>query len=437
MQKPPLGVGIIGAGVIFQEHIGGYRRLSNRVRVVGVAELDPQKLDAATKGNFIPVATGDYRELLQRDDIDIIDVCTPPAYHEEVVSEALAAGKYVVCEKPLATNLAAADRIARVADQYPGKLSVVYQLRYAPEMKRILWLRDNGHLGPLIYGAAIRFSPLSATASLGTGWWGNWQTAGGGVVMTQFIHHLDQLCHLFGKPLRVQAEMDTLKEAIESEDCFSATIRFEHGVLVNVTATAAAQHFDYRLDVVGKRMSAHLPWQLKCTDVHFLAAATAGINAAYPIRPQKQNNSLPARVLRKLGRMARILPPNRKEGPGALHAEYFRAVVDAIEADRPLPIDPQDARASLELCTAIYQSAITGETVELPLMSDARFYEGIQPTDYRPQKKMAAATPTAGSATSSIERGQTWRPFPANDLRLSNSCGPASSSLPSMAGRQP
>ncbi len=377
-----LGAAIVGAGVIFREHVGGYARLADRVRVVGVAELDAEKRDAATKGNFIPVATDDYHELLARDDVDIVNICTPPAFHEDVIADSLRAGKYVICEKPLATNLAAVDRIIQVAEQFPGKLSVVYQLRYAPEMKRIRWLRDHGHLGPLIYGAASRFSPLSATASLGTGWWGNWQTAGGGVVMTQFIHHLDQLCDIFGQPIRVQAEMDTLKENIQSEDCFAATIRFESGALVSVTGTAAAQHFDYRLDVVGKQMSAHLPWEVRCTDSHQLATTTRELNAVYPAQKKKQNNSLPARVVRKLGRMAKIVKPRKNLGPGELHAEYFRAILDNIDRQQPLPIGPLDARSSLELCTAIYTAAITGEVVRLPLTPGSRFYEGIQQDDY-------------------------------------------------------
>ena len=378
----PLGIGIVGAGVIFREHVGGFRRIPGLARVVGVAELDPQKRDAATQGQFIPMATDNFREFLDRTDVDVIDICTPPAFHEEIVVESLKAGKVVICEKPLATHLAAADRIESLAREYPGKLSIVYQLRYSAEMRRLLWLKDQGHFGRLIYGAASRFSPLSATASSDTGWWGNWKTAGGGVVMTQFIHHLDQICCLFGQPIEVSAIMDTVNEPIQSEDSFSATVRFADGAMVNLSATAAAQHFVYRLDVVGTQLSAHLPWDLRAHDTAVANQAASQLAEAIPI-PKPPKKSLPARVLRKLGRMAKLVPPPVKGGPGELHGAYFKHVLEAVRAGQPVPIDPVDARTSLELCSGIYASALRREVVSLPLSPEDPVYQGVDADTYR------------------------------------------------------
>jgi hypothetical protein len=69
--------------------------------------------------------------------------------------------------------------------------------------------------------------------------------------------------------------------------------------------------------------------------------------------------------------------------PVNAHEPYFTAVLDAIDAGQPLPIPPEEARSSVELCTAIYTAAITREAVELPLDSTCRFYNGVSVDDYR------------------------------------------------------
>ncbi len=172
-----VGFGVVGTGVIFRDHAAALRHLGGAARLVGVAELDEGRRTDATSMAYAPVACKDYHDLLKRDDIDVISVCTPPAYHGQVVIDALDAGKYVVCEKPLAQTLEAADRIIEHAKKYPGKLSTVFQLRYEPEMRRIKWLLDSGHLGKLVYAHCSRRANLVGTGGEKGGWWGNWTTA--------------------------------------------------------------------------------------------------------------------------------------------------------------------------------------------------------------------------------------------------------------------
>ena len=118
---------------------------------------------AAPRGDqpaFHPVQPSDYRALLDRRDIDVVAVCTPPALHERIVVDALEAGKFVMCEKPLAHTLAAADRILAAARRHPGKLSTVFQFRYLPEVRRTRWLLGPGAPRP----AAVR--PLQSIRAL-------------------------------------------------------------------------------------------------------------------------------------------------------------------------------------------------------------------------------------------------------------------------------
>lgn len=369
------GIGFIGAGIIFEDHAKAWWSLRDRVRCIGIAEIDDGRRIEATRKHFLPVDVGDYHELLRRDDVDIVSICTPPAVHEEMIVAALEAGKYVICEKPLAPTLAAIDRIIALTSRFPNRLSTVYQVRYSLEMQKLNWLKNQGHLGRLISGRLSRESPLPRNATRAAGWWGRWSVAGGGVVMTQFIHHLDQLVCIFGKPCSVEAKMGTECQPIESEDWFSATVTFEQGAVVTCAGTANAKRFDWRMGVEGESIDVTLPWSLKCPSQTKLKKVTKELNKAFP-----NQSALHRKVLRRLKRYATGKLPHSAVNQ---HELQFVDVLDAIRTGGPLPVPPEEARKSVELCTAIYTAAITGDVVNLPIGSTSRFYEGVSVEDYR------------------------------------------------------
>jgi predicted dehydrogenase len=205
--------------------------------------------------------------------------------------------------------------------------------------------------------------------------------------MTQFIHHLDQLCYLFGRAVEVTATIATLRESIESEDAFSATIRFEGGALVTCCATVSAQDFSYNIDVIGSQVSAHIPWALKCADAGRKRQLEARLLSAFPPAGGQVNNSLPAKVLRKIKRKLGFKGAASRND----HWAYLVAVYDAIRTHQPVPVGPEEARQSLELCTAIYTSGIAGGPVTLPLDASSPFYAGITPDAYRRTVQPATA----------------------------------------------
>lgn len=388
-----LGVGMIGAGTVFEQHARAYRQLAGRARLLGIAEIDETKLRAATSRYFIPFAGADHRALLDRKEIDIVTVCTPPSSHEKFVVDALRAGKYVICEKPLAHTLEAADRIIEVSRHFPGKLSTVHQFRYLPEVRRTVWLRDHGHLGPLLFGRFSRYARNDESVKparpgkarkpgkVRAGWWGRWDVAGGGAAMTQLIHELDLMCHIFGRPVEVSAVMDTLKEPIESEDTCAATIRFASGAMACCYGTVAAQRSTHGFDVIGQSASVHLPWSLECANPTWRKQALRDLRVVDAFAPEPP--SLPSR-LRRTWRdvVATLSRKPGKEPAASAHAPYVSAVLDAIEAGEPLPIGPEEARASMEVCVAIYSSALSGRPIRLPIGSTNRYYGGITTKDY-------------------------------------------------------
>jgi predicted dehydrogenase len=380
------GVAIIGAGVIFRDHARAYTQLSGRAKMIGLADVDGSRAKSATEQFFIPLFTTDYRELLARDDVDVVDICTPPCLHEEMVTAALEAGKYVVCEKPLAHTLAACDRIVQTADRFPGRLSTVHQLRYAPETRRTLWCRDNGVLGELCFARFSRYAGMEGTLKQ-KAWWGKWDVAGGGAVMTQCIHELDLMLLFMGPARRVTASMATLGHEIESEDTFSATIEFESGALASCFCTLASNlQYVIQWEVVGTAAAIQSPWKFNTRDRGLARQVGQELARRFPgpRRPVGLAGKLMRRVKRKLGGRALASIPSQ-------HTDYMRAVFDAIDAGEPLPVPPAEARRAVELCTAIYESAILQKPVDLPLNADSRFYEGVTTADYNGRTMREAA----------------------------------------------
>ena len=373
-----VGIGIVGAGKIFEQHAIACSSLAGRARLIAIADIDEVQLQKAAGKYSIPFAAADYRALLDRRDVDVITVCTPPVLHERVVVEALEAGKFVICEKPLAHTLESADRIIAVAKRHPGKLSTVYQFRYLPEVQRTLWLRDHGRLGSLLVGRFHRFAKFEAPARPArdgkpakpakkrSPWWGQWQTAGGGVVMTQLIHEIDLMQHIFGRASEVTATMETLHEAVESEDTCAATVRFESGAMVSCHGTMTAQRSSHGFDVIGERASAHSPWALESLDTAWRDESSHAVLQAHPF----------------------IEKAAAKDAANSDHTPYVADVVAAILEGRSLPIGADEARASLEICAAIYASALSGRPVQIPLDKTNNCYAGLTTAVYDGRQRL-------------------------------------------------
>ena len=173
--------------------------------------------------------------------------------------------------------------------------------------------------------------------------------------MTQLIHEIDLMQHIFGRATEVTATMETLREAIESEDTCAATVRFESGAMVSCQGTMTAQRSSHGFDVIGDRASAHFPWSLESLDTNWRGESLHAVLEEHPLTET----------------------PAANQSGNSAHAPYLTDVVAAILEGRPLPIGPEDARASLEICTAIYASALSGRPVTLPLDHTNNCYAGL------------------------------------------------------------
>lgn len=200
-------VAIIGAGFITRiGHLPGYTAAG--ANVAGIADLLPERAETlAAQFGASPRIYTDWREMLEREQPDIVSVCLPNVLHEEPVLAALEAGAHVLCEKPLATSVASAQRMFEAARRCKRVLMAAQNFRWSPGTLAIKSAVDQGRLGHVYYAEA------TAMRRLGIPSWGDFhrsELAFGGPLLDIGVHMLDQTLWLMGNPraLRVSATLD-------------------------------------------------------------------------------------------------------------------------------------------------------------------------------------------------------------------------------------
>ncbi len=382
MIKKPLGIGIIGAGHIMKSHALAYLASPEMARLVAVADTNAKRARSAKDLYRFDLACDDYQELLARDDIHAVSVCTPAEAHTPVVLDALRAGKHVLCEKPMATNLADADRIIQAADQTDRTISFVFQLRSEATHKRMRGMIAQGHIGrPLSAKLCVhlRKKPAYYKAAPGRG---SWKTDGGGVLVNQAIHQLDALISFLGEPVAVGAVMDTFVQPIEAEDTIVGWVRFKSGAVASIDCTACAQKKEFSITVIGASAGMRIAgdpdagkFDLRIDSTSSAArrelrAAGLRIAPPPPADPPKLLKSI-KKLVSKATRRPLTPPAHRGHTPQV--REFLQA---AITGDPP-PVPPREARRSLQLAIALYEAASTRSVVSLPLDTTNRCYAGV------------------------------------------------------------
>jgi predicted dehydrogenase len=268
----PIGIALIGYGSIGRVHAMAYRDLpfhyglpADAIRLAGVATTRAETARRAAREIGCPVWTDDYRTLLARDDVHAVDICTPNHVHEEIVLAAAAAGKHVYVEKPLATTVAAAQRMAAVVDRAGVKAQLTFHYRFIPAVTRARQLMDAGFAGRIFsfYGCYRRSSYISPEKPLS--WKFRQETAGGGALFDLGSHVLDLVAYLLGDVTAVQATLQTIipqRPVAPGSDCLGPVevddfallqLRLADGALglVEVSRMATGSMNDLRLEIFG------------------------------------------------------------------------------------------------------------------------------------------------------------------------------------------
>jgi predicted dehydrogenase len=338
---------IVGGGQIFSWHAEALTGLPN-ASLRAVVDTVPEVAEQRASEWHIDAYTS-LDAMLARDDIDVVTVCVASGRHAEIGVRVAEARKHLVVEKPIEVSLEAADRLITACAGNGVSLSVISQHRYDSGVARLRQALEAGRLGRLILGDAVVKWYRTQQYYDSAGWRGSYALDGGGCLMNQGIHYLDLLLSLLGPVRRVFARCATAAHRIEVEDIALALLEFENGALGTMQASTA--------------VFPGLPERLEITGTEGTVVLEMGEVRAWELKDEKGETPPFGRKLRWGASPAPSGAPERC----AAHRAQLADILDALETGRRPPVDGADARRSLELVLAIYESARLGREVELPL----------------------------------------------------------------------
>ncbi|MGQ9673219.1 MAG: Gfo/Idh/MocA family protein [Candidatus Aminicenantales bacterium] len=340
--------GIIGAGVISHYHATAIKAHPDG-EIVAVADVNRAAADrfVAEHGGE---ATTDLEAMLRRPDLDAICVCSPTYLHAEHAIAAIHAGKHVVVEKSMATNLQDATRMIRAARDRQVKLAVIFQKRTEEAPQRIKKAIADGVFGQMVFGdASIKYWRNQAYYD-SADWRGTWEKEGGGATMTQGTHGIDLLLYMMGDVEKIYAWIDTIAHVrIEVEDVALALLKYKNGAYGRLQATTAANPGQGNVfEFNGTHGSAIL---VEDTITSWAVSESKEVLAKETISGAIGKASTAASS-------ATVFPV---EG----HIKQIANFIAAVRGEEELICDGVEGRRSLHLIMALYESARRREEVDL------------------------------------------------------------------------
>lgn len=331
VHRPQVRVAIMGAGSIAQVvHLP----ILSRMRGVEIAAIsDRDAHTARTIADRYGTRAAEAEQVLEDDSIRAVIVCTPSHRHEEHVRQALRAGKYVLCEKPLALDAAGVQRILD-EEGAKGRLLVAMNQRYRPDARALRSFVASGELGDAFYlksGWLTRARPAGRT-------WRERRASGGGALMDLGTQMLDLALWILGypEPLRVSAHTHRAPGA-EVEDSAALLLRLEGGRLVNLEVT----------------------WNLLARKdrqfLHLLGTQGSGTLAPLKVHRQMANG---------LVDVAPALPPGAENLFTASYRNELQHFVEVVR-DGLAPEAPAEQVRLMRILEAAYRSAEQGREVEV------------------------------------------------------------------------
>jgi predicted dehydrogenase len=354
-----LRIAVVGCG-IGKEHAAAYGRLPDRFELLAICDLDTAKARELAAAYAVPRVVAELAELCRMDELDAIDICTPPHLHFDQIQQVLAAGKHAICEKPLVSSIQQVDELIAAEARAGRRVMPIFQYRFGHGLQKLKLLVDQGLAGQA-YLATVDVSWRRRAAYYAVPWRGTWRTERGGALLGHAIHATDMLTYILGPIKSVFARTTTRVNPIEVEDCAAVTFELAEGALatLGVTLGSPAEITRHRFCFSGLSAESNTrpytssgdPW----TFTGDTPESAAQIDAA----------------------LAHFTPL-----PEGFEGQFYR-LYDALRDDAELPVTLTDARRSLELITAMYASSRTGQAVELPRDPTHPGDTTWQPDEYR------------------------------------------------------
>lgn len=333
---------IVGCGGMAVRHAAAIRAAAN-ARLVAAMDLDERLARDVAGDGF---ATTRLEELLARDDVDAVLIVTPNHLHESIGVQAARAGKHVIVEKPIAHNLASADRLIAACRDAGVALSVGYSFRYSPEIRAARRLVERGLIGRLLsvqltcyFDKPPSYFGSGYTNRTHSDWRASCETAGGGVLVMNMSHQLDQIRYIVGQDLtRVSAVTGVVDspQGVDVEDVVAAACEFEGGAVGSLFGSCVARGIANQIEIriLGEHGAIVLDPPFRFMTLRGVAGLASGRWYGFGELPKMD-----------------------------VHSAFIVRFADAVLSGRTPEVSGDDGRAIQAWMTAVYESARQGRSV--------------------------------------------------------------------------
>lgn len=354
-----LNVAIVGTGGIAPLHVEGYLAFPDDVRIVSLCDIYPEKAEKLAKRFNLDVTVYDnHEDMLEKEDIDLVSVCTPPYVHAEIAINSMKAGAHALVEKPMASSLEECDAMNKASEETGKTLSIISQNRFTNPMWKLKTMLDQKVIGNVLHTQVDSF--WWRGHSYYDLWWrGTWEKEGGGCTLNHAVHHLDILNWLNGRPDEITAVMSNVAhDNAEVEDLSIAIAKYNEGGLATLTSSVIHHGEEQQLIFQGQEGRISAPFKVDASS--------------------SRENGFPEKNTQKIDEI-KALHDSLEDLPYEGHTGQINNVIQFLLGKDTLVVDGIQGKQTLELIMAIYASSQSGEKVSLPLNETHPFYtkEGV------------------------------------------------------------
>ncbi len=337
-------VAVVGCGRISKNHFASIEAHADEMELAAVCEIDPQRLTEHQERFNVP----GYRhleEMLERESLDLVSICTPSGLHPEHVIQCARVGAHVMTEKPMATRWQDGLRMVKACDDAKVRLFVVKQNRRNATLQLLKRAVDEGRFGRIYMVHLNVFWTRPQEYYDSAKWRGTWELDGG-AFMNQASHYVDLLDWLIGPVASVQAMTGTLARNIEVEDTGVLNVRWRNGALGSMAVTMLTwpKNMEGSITILGEKGTVRVGGMAVNEIQHWEFADERDYDA------QVKDASYQTTSVYGFG-----------------HPLYYKNVVDVLRGREEPHVDGREGLKSLEVLIAAYLSARDGRTVSLPL----------------------------------------------------------------------
>lgn len=350
-----LNVAMIGCGRISHKHVKAILENQNYIRLVAVSDIIIERAAAVFdqyglnhKHGASPNVYVNYKDMINKERIDIITICTESGYHAEIAIYCMNQGKHVIVEKPMALSTSDAELMIEAAKTNQIKLCVSHQNRFNPPIQKLRGALEQGRFGRIIAGNARVLWNRGEDYYSQALWRGTYELDGG-CLMNQCIHNIDLLQWMLGGEISwVNGEVGNyIHPYIEAEDYGSIQIKFDNGAIGNVEGTVCIfrSNLEETLTIIGEN-----------------GIVSIGGLAVNKVETWRFKDNLDSEdcIIKECNEDVDSVYGNG-------HSFLYKDMIDAIYNNREPYINGREGIKAMEIILAAYQSSKAGSRVRFPV----------------------------------------------------------------------